>query len=39
MDLVVAYLLDAGGDRPQDLLVNAALTISAIGGILVAPSR
>jgi predicted nuclease of predicted toxin-antitoxin system len=38
MDLVVAYLLDAGGDRPQDLLVNAVLTISASGEIVIAQS-
>jgi predicted nuclease of predicted toxin-antitoxin system len=38
MDLVVAHLLDAGGDRPQDLLVNAVLTISARGEILIAQS-
>jgi predicted nuclease of predicted toxin-antitoxin system len=38
MDLVVAYLLDAGGDRPQDLLVNAVLRISASGEIRIGPS-
>ena len=38
MDLVVAYLLVAGGDRPQDLLVNAVLTISANGTIRIAPT-
>ena len=36
MDLVIAYLLESGGDRPQDLLVNDVLTISASGGIRVA---
>jgi hypothetical protein len=36
MDLVIAYLLESGGDRPQDLLVNGVLTISASGGISVA---
>jgi hypothetical protein len=36
MDLVIAYLLESGGDRPQDLLVNGVLTISASGGIRVA---
>jgi hypothetical protein len=36
MDRVVAYLLDSGGDRPQDLLVNAVLTISASGEIRIA---
>ena len=36
MDLVIAYLLESGGDQPQDLLVNSVLTISASGGIRVA---
>jgi len=36
IDLVIAYLLESGGDRPQDLLVNGVLTISASGGIRVA---
>jgi hypothetical protein len=36
MDLVVVYLLESGGDRPQDLLVNGVLTISASGEIRVA---
>jgi predicted nuclease of predicted toxin-antitoxin system len=38
MDLVVAYLLDYSDDRPQDLLVNAVLTISASGAIRIAPT-
>ena len=29
MDLVVAHLAREGGDRPQDLLVNSVLTITA----------
>ena len=39
MDLVIAYLFESGGDRPQDLLVNGVLTISASGGIRIAPPR
>jgi predicted nuclease of predicted toxin-antitoxin system len=35
MDIVVAYLFGLGGDRPQDLLVNTVLTISASGTISV----
>jgi predicted nuclease of predicted toxin-antitoxin system len=38
MDWVVAYLLESSGDRPQDLLVNAVLTISASGALRVALS-
>jgi len=36
MDFVVAHLLEFGGDRPQDLLVNTVLTISASGEIRTA---
>jgi hypothetical protein len=39
MDIAVAYLLEFGGDRPEDLLVNAVLTISASGKIRIAPTR
>jgi predicted nuclease of predicted toxin-antitoxin system len=39
MDMAVAYLLEFGGDRPEDLLVNAVLTISASGKIRIAPTR
>ena len=35
MKLVVAYLLTGGFDRPGDALVNAVLTIDAIGSIKV----
>ena len=35
MELVLDYLLDTGGDRSQDLLVNSVLTISATGSISI----
>lgn len=37
MELVVAYLLSASGDRPHDLLVNSVLTVSASGAIHIDP--
>jgi hypothetical protein len=37
MELVVAHLTNTGGDRPQDLLVNSVLTISAAGTIRIDP--
>ena len=37
MELVVAYLLSASGDRPHDLLVNSVLTVSASGAIHTDP--
>lgn len=37
MDLVVAHLAKAGGDRPQDLLVNSVLTITAKAEIRIDP--
>lgn len=39
MDMGVAHLYESGGDRPQDLLVNAVMTISASGNIRIAPTR
>jgi len=36
-DLVVAHLARAGGDRPQDLLVNSVLTITAEAQIRIDP--
>ena len=37
MELAVAYLLRAGGDRPYDLLVNSVLTVSANGAVHIDP--
>ena len=37
MELAVTHLINAGGDRPQDLLVNSVLTISATGSIRISP--
>ena len=37
IELVVAHLIKTGGDRPQDLLVNSVLTISAAGTIRIDP--
>jgi hypothetical protein len=28
MDMVIAHLVDVGGERPQDFLVNSMLTIT-----------
>src|SRR5580704_18813151 len=33
MEIVLHHLVNMGGDRPQDLLVNSVLTISAKGSI------
>ena len=33
MDLVIAHLLETGGERPQDLLVNSVLAITIDGAI------
>jgi hypothetical protein len=35
MELVLHHLVNMGGDRPQDLLVNPVLTISTKGSIRV----
>ncbi len=35
MELVLHHLANMGGDRPQDLLVNSVLTISATGSITI----
>jgi len=35
MELVLHHLVNMGGDRPQDLLVNSVLTISAKGSISI----
>ena len=37
MDLVVAHLAKAAGDRPQDLLVNSVLTITTEAEIRIDP--
>lgn len=37
MDLVLAHLEEAGGDRPQDLLVNSVLTITIDADIRIDP--
>ena len=37
MELVLHHLVNMGGDRPQDLLVNSVLTISAKGSISINP--
>lgn len=37
MEIVVADLINRGGNRPQDLLVNSVLTISAAGPIRIDP--
>ena len=37
MDLVIARLASAGGDRPQDVLVNSVLTITAGAEIRIEP--
>jgi predicted nuclease of predicted toxin-antitoxin system len=37
MDLVIAHLMKTGGDRPQDLLVNSVLTITAKDDIRIDP--
>lgn len=37
MDLVLAHLEKAGGDRPQDLLVNSVLTITIDAVIRIDP--
>ena len=37
MELVLDYLLNTGGERSQDLLVNSVLTISATGSISISP--
>jgi hypothetical protein len=36
-DLVLAHLISTGGDRPQDQLVNAVLTISSTETIRIDP--
>jgi hypothetical protein len=35
MDLVIAYLNEIGGQRPQDRLVNCVLSISTKGDIRI----
>jgi predicted nuclease of predicted toxin-antitoxin system len=35
MDVVIEYLTQAGGERPQDLLVNSVLTITSSGVIRI----
>lgn len=37
MDLVIAHLTEAGGERPQDLLVNSVLIITLKGDIRIDP--
>jgi len=37
MDVVLEYLAKAGGDRPQDLLVNSVLTITISADIRIDP--
>ena len=37
MDLVIAHLMKTGGERPQDLLVNSVLTITAKDDIRIDP--
>lgn len=37
MELVLDHLAKMGGERPQDLLVNSVLTISAKGSISINP--
>ncbi|ESZ03466.1 MULTISPECIES: DUF5615 family PIN-like protein [unclassified Mesorhizobium] len=37
MDLVIAHLLETGGERPQDLLVNSVLAITIDGAIGIDP--
>jgi predicted nuclease of predicted toxin-antitoxin system len=37
MDLVIAYLIEVGGDRPYDRLVNSVLLISTKGDIRIEP--
>jgi hypothetical protein len=37
MDLAIDYLLRANADRPQDILVNSVLTISAARSIRAEP--
>jgi predicted nuclease of predicted toxin-antitoxin system len=37
MDRVIAYLMKTGGERPQDLLVNSVLTITAKEDIRIDP--
>ena len=37
MDIVIAHLTDAGGERPQDLLVNSVLTITLAADIRIDP--
>jgi hypothetical protein len=37
MDLVIDHLLRASADRPQDILVNSVLTITAARSIRVEP--
>jgi len=37
MDLVIAYLIETEGERPQDLLVNSVLTITPDGVVRIDP--
>jgi hypothetical protein len=37
MDLVIDHLLRASADRPQDILVNSVLTVTAARSIRVEP--
>ena len=37
IDLVIAHLVDHGGERPQDLLVNSVLTITVQAQIRIDP--
>lgn len=37
MDLVIAYLVKTGGERPQDMVVNSVLTITVEADIRIEP--
>lgn len=37
MDLAIAHIMEANGERPQDLLVNSVLTITVDGHIRIDP--